>query len=231
MSHELRTPLNAIIGYSELLLDGAQAEERKEDVTDHERILTAAKHLLALINDLLDLSRIEASKMETHPTTFDVNALCEQLLDTMRPMAKANANTLHFMSDGTLGEAFSDERLLKQCLLNLMSNACKFTEDGRVSLRAERRGAMFVFHVHDTGIGLTEEQQARLFNPFTQAAPDTRERFGGTGLGLALTRELAHLLGGEVNVVSAPGQGSIFTLRVATALTAHQPVAEAAAAA
>jgi signal transduction histidine kinase len=214
MSHELRTPLNAIIGYSEILQDGAAAAKRTQEYADHDRILIAARHLLSLINDLLDLSRIEAGRMDTHPSAFDAGQVCVELVDLMQPAAKANGNALLFAPDNTLGAAFTDQRLLKQCLINLLSNACKFTKDGRVTLRAERQGDEFVFQVCDTGIGMTPEQIADLFAPFAQASPDIRNRFGGSGLGLALTRELARVLGGDVSVISDPKFGSVVTLRV-----------------
>jgi signal transduction histidine kinase len=217
MSHELRTPLNAIIGYGEILMENADERGERQDRDDLNRIHAAAHRLLAMINDVLDLSKIEAGGAVVSPDCVDLDAIIAETVATVKPAAIANNCTIRVEVLSPLGFAETDGFKLSQCLLNLMSNAAKFTKDGQVKLCARREndnGAWLVFDVIDTGIGISSEAQARLFQPFVQADTSTTRAYGGTGLGLAITRRLARLLGGDVTVKSAPGQGSAFTLRV-----------------
>jgi PAS domain S-box-containing protein len=217
MSHELRTPLNAIIGYSEILREEAEDDGRASDIADIERVLSSARQLLHLINDILDLSKIEAGRMEVSAADFDVRGMIEDAAAIVRPTIEKNGNALRIEAAGPLGAAHSDSFKINQCLLNLLSNAAKFTRNGELIVRARRdvtaEGDWFEIAVIDTGIGMTEEQVARLFTAFVQAEATTARRFGGTGLGLAITRSMIELLGGVVSVKSAPGAGSTFTLR------------------
>jgi signal transduction histidine kinase len=219
MSHELRTPLNAIIGYCEMLME--TAEERRADAEERDdlsRIHGAAHRLLALINDVLDLSKIEAGGMAAAIETVDLDAILRDVMGTVAPAAAANGSVLSIDAVSALGQAQTDGFKLSQCLLNLMANAAKFTRNGQIKLHARRESQAgedwLIFNVIDTGIGISPETQARLFQPFVQADASTTRAYGGTGLGLAITRRLARLLGGDVTVKSAPGQGSCFTLRV-----------------
>jgi PAS domain S-box-containing protein len=218
MSHELRTPLNAIIGYSEILMEEAEADGRGNDIKDIERVLGSARQLLHLINDILDLSKIEAGRAELAAADFDVVALLQDAVASIRPSAEKNANVLRLDAEGEIGIAYTDAFKLNQCVLNLLANAAKFTRNGQIAVSARRQGggddAWIEIAVADTGIGMTETQVERLFNAFVQADASTARRFGGTGLGLAITRSTMHLLGGEVAVSSAPGKGSTFTLRL-----------------
>ena len=214
MSHELRTPLSAIIGYAELLEEevedlGTVGEPVAEDLG---KIEASARHLLTLINGVLDLSKIEAGKMEVEVEEFDVFPLVEEVCGTVQSLMSKKRNTFRAELGPDLGSMRSDPVKLRQCLFNLLSNAAKFTEDGEVTLALERTGGCLVFRVADTGIGMTAEQQARLFQRFTQADVSTTRRFGGTGLGLALTKAFAEMLGGTVAVVSMEGQGTTFIL-------------------
>jgi len=213
MSHELRTPLNAIIGYSEMLMEEAEEDGRDSDIADLQRVLSSARHLLHLINDILDLSKIEAGRMDVSASEFDLSALIREAADTVRPNAEKNGSKLKLELDGTLGAVSTDSFKLNQCLLNLLSNAAKFTKDGEISVRARRDGDVIAIDVADTGIGMTDDQVARLFNAFVQADALTARRYGGTGLGLALTRRIMQILGGDVTVTSEHGKGSVFTLR------------------
>jgi signal transduction histidine kinase/DNA-binding response OmpR family regulator len=215
MSHELRTPLNAIIGYSQLLQEDAQDDGNASAVADLKKIESAGKHLLNLINDILDLSKIEAGKMDVFIESVDVAALAEDVRLMVEPLAARNGNTLSVVLEPGVGSMQSDHTKVKQSLLNLLSNACKFTKEGCVDLTIRRdpdRPALLLFAVSDTGVGMTEAQQARLFEAFTQADSSTTRQYGGTGLGLVITRSFARMLGGDVSVRSAPGQGSTFTL-------------------
>jgi signal transduction histidine kinase/CheY-like chemotaxis protein len=218
MSHELRTPLNAVIGYSEMLQEEAAEIGQKEFLPDLQRIKDAGKHLLSLINDMLDLSKIEAGKMRLEPTTFDLAEMLEAATTTVRPVVEKRQNVLKLEIANHLGTMFSDEMRLRQCLFNLMSNAGKFTENGTVTLnvvRQSRDGDDWVrFRVIDTGIGMTPEQIAKLFQPFTQADVSTTRKYGGTGLGLAISEKLCQLLGGCIQVESEPDKGSTFTLEL-----------------
>ncbi|HEX5272332.1 MAG TPA: ATP-binding protein [Gemmataceae bacterium] len=216
MSHELRTPLNAIIGFSEMLLEDAQDEGRDEAAADLGKIRTAAKHLLTVINDILDFSKIQAGKLELLAENFDPAAVIREVIEMSRPLAEAGANALNVVCPDGLGSMHSDVTRLRQCLLNLLSNACKFTEKGTVTLQAGRAADLLTFRVADTGIGMTPEQLAKVTaeSPFTQADASTTRKYGGTGLGLTITRRLCQMMGGDVTATSTPGQGTTFTIRV-----------------
>ena len=218
MSHELRTPLNAILGYAEILDEDLAAAQMPGPASDAQRIRSAARHLLHLINEILDLSKIEAGRMDVSPQRFDAASLAREVAETVRPLADKNGNALSVSIAANLGEGHTDNVKLNQCLLNLLSNACKFTKAGAVTLtaRRERLDAIdqLVFEVNDSGIGMTDEQLARLFQPFIQADATTTRNYGGTGLGLAITQRLAQLLGGDVEVRSHIGRGTTFTLHI-----------------
>ncbi|MBU6373330.1 MAG: response regulator [Alphaproteobacteria bacterium] len=226
MSHELRTPLNAIIGYSELLREDASARADAEAQRDLEKVLGAGRRLLQLINDVLDLSKIEAGKLDLEFGAVDLAAILAEGVDTIRPLAEANGNTVT-TTIADVGAVVSDGFRIGQCVLNLLSNAAKFTINGRIDVRVGREpspaGDMIRIDVADTGEGLSEAQIARLFQPFSQADASITRKFGGTGLGLAITRRIAQSLGGDVTVVSAPGRGATFTLRIAAAPPAVEP--------
>jgi len=230
MSHELRTPLNAIIGYSEMLEEETTELGHPELTPDLRRIRTAGKHLLALINDILDLSKIEAGKTELYLETFDVAGMVEDVVTTVRPLVEKNANVL-VVSAGAPGSMHADLTKVRQMLLNLLSNACKFTEHGTIRLEVERDAGDISFRVRDSGIGMTDVQLSRLFEAFAQAESSTSKRYGGTGLGLAISRRFARLMGGDITVASEPGQGSTFTIRlpVETPVTGEPPGAKSAA--
>ena len=217
MSHELRTPLNAIIGYSELLVEDAQDAGDEAMVPDLKKIHTAGKHLLGLINEVLDLSKIEAGKMEVYVEDFDVAALIEGVVGTVKPLTDKKGNAL-LVDAEDLGHMHSDVTKVRQMLFNLLSNASKFTEQGEIRLLARREhaadGDWMVFAVEDTGIGMDEEQQSRVFQPFSQADASTTRKYGGTGLGLAITRNFAEMLGGGITLRSEAGVGTTFTLRI-----------------
>ncbi|HXJ84144.1 MAG TPA: response regulator [Candidatus Methylomirabilis sp.] len=227
MSHELRTPMNAIIGVSELLLEDARDLRREDEIEPLTRILRAARHLLTLINDILDLSKIEAGKMELHIEPCAIATLVEDVAGTVRPLAEANGNRLAVECAADVGTIRVDATRVRQALLNLASNAVKFTERGLVTIAASRSttvtGEVVTLRVSDTGIGMTPEQMARLFQDFTQADASTTRKYGGTGLGLAISRRFCRLMGGDITVESAPGRGSTFTI--------HLPVAGEAPAA
>ena len=220
MSHELRTPLNAIIGYSEMLQEELGARAASDLVPDVVKIHASGKHLLRLINDILDVSKIEAGKMDLLPEVFDAATLVRDVAATIRPLVESQANTLHVRCDEAIGPMKADLTRVRQVLLNLLSNASKFTQGGRVALEADRmamNGASWVrFRVRDTGIGMTPEQLARLFKAFTQADVSTTRRYGGTGLGLVISRQLCQMMGGEVTVESEPRVGSTFTVLLPT---------------
>ncbi len=214
MSHELRTPLNAIIGYSQILQEDAEDEGNTGAVADLKKIESAGNHLLGLINDILDLSKIEAGKMEVFIETIGLPALAEDVRLMVEPLAAKNGNTLTVTCAPGLSSMECDVTKVKQSLLNLLSNASKFTKNGRVTLdiRPDLASGHILFAVSDTGIGMTEAQQARLFQAFNQADNSTTRKYGGTGLGLVITRSFARMLGGDVTVRSTPGEGSVFTL-------------------
>jgi signal transduction histidine kinase len=218
MSHELRTPLNAIIGYSEMLAEEFEDEGLQDFVPDLQNIRVAGRHLLALINDVLDLSKIEAGKMELYLETFEVSHLIEDVVSTVQPLVERNANTLEVHCADDLDTIHADLIKVRQSLFNLLSNAAKFTEQGTIALDVAREtvgGADWVtFSVSDTGIGMTPEQMGKLFQAFSQAEASTARAYGGTGLGLAVTRRLCQMMGGDITVESEYGIGSTFTIRL-----------------
>ncbi len=218
MSHELRTPLNAILGYSEMLAEDAEAAGNADLVSDLKKILTAGRHLLGLINDVLDLSKIEAGKMRLYLETFEVSGVVQEAVETARPLIEKKHNRLEVRCPEGLGSIREDATKVRQVLLNLLSNAGKFTEGGLVTLDVRREvgpaGNWVFFRVSDTGIGMTPAETAKLFEAFVQADGGTSKKFGGTGLGLAITRKLCRLMGGDISVESAPGEGSTFTVRL-----------------
>ena len=217
MSHELRTPLNAIIGLTEMMVSNAARFGTEKAQEPLQRVNRAGRHLLGLINEVLDLSKIEAGKLELHPESVDLVPLIDEVIGTARQLAEQNKNRLVVECQESLGPLTVDPMRLRQILLNLLSNAFKFTTQGEVGLRVRKvvDGPSWIeFAVSDTGIGMTAEQQHKLFEEFSQADAVTARRFGGTGLGLAITRKLARLMGGDVTVASEPGKGSIFTVRL-----------------
>ena len=218
MSHELRTPMNAIIGYSEMLLEDATDAGEDRTAEDLRKILSAARHLLGLINDVLDLSKIEAGKMQLYLETFDLQTLVHEVSSTIAPLVDKRKNQLVVNCAPSIGSMYGDATKIRQTLLNLLSNASKFTENGRIELKIDREIAdgqvWVIMQVTDTGIGMNEEQMGRLFRAFTQADASTASKFGGTGLGLAISKQFAQMMGGDVTVKSKPGAGSTFTVRV-----------------
>ena len=217
MSHELRTPLNAIIGLTEMMVTNAARFGTEKAQEPLQRVNRAGTHLLGLINQVLDLSKIEAGKLELNPQTVQLAPLIEEVIGTARQLAEQNKNRLILNAQENLGALTVDPLRLRQILLNLLSNACKFTKEGEVKLRARRMadgGDWIELAVVDSGIGMTPEQQAKLFGEFSQADATTAQRFGGTGLGLAIARKLARMMGGDVTVASEPGKGSVFTVRL-----------------
>jgi signal transduction histidine kinase/DNA-binding NarL/FixJ family response regulator len=233
MSHELRTPLNAILGYSEMLQE--EVEERQlvgEFGTDLEKINGAGKHLLTLINDILDLSKIEAGKMELFLESFDLSKMIDEVASTIRPMVEKTGNTLHIQRARDLGAMHADQIKVRQALFNLLSNAAKFTHEGNISLEAGRQNMdgseWIMFRVTDSGMGLSPEQIVKLFQDFTQADASTTRKFGGTGLGLALTRRFCQMMGGDVTVHSVSGVGSVFTIKLPALVGESKPEAPGA---
>jgi signal transduction histidine kinase len=217
MSHELRTPLNAIIGLTEMMVTNAARFGTEKAMEPLQRVNRAGTHLLGLINQVLDLSKIEAGKFELNPQTVQLLPLIDEVVGTARQLAEQNKNRLAVDTPADLGSLTVDPMRLRQILFNLLSNACKFTKEGEVKLNARRlvdRRDWIEFAVADNGIGMTPEQQAKVFEEFTQADASTAQRFGGTGLGLAITRKLARMMGGDVTVASEPGKGSVFTVRL-----------------
>jgi signal transduction histidine kinase/uncharacterized membrane protein len=217
MSHELRTPLNAIIGLTEMMVSNAARFGTEKALEPLRRVNAAGTHLLSLINEILDLSKIEAGKLELNPEPVNLTRLIDEVIGTAGQLAEKNQNRLIVGAQENLGALTADPMRLKQILLNLLSNACKFTKEGEVALRVRKvvDGRDWVeLAVADTGIGMTAEQQAKLFQDFTQADSLTARRYGGTGLGLALSRKLARMMGGDVTVASEAGKGSVFTVRL-----------------
>jgi signal transduction histidine kinase len=226
MSHELRTPLNAIIGYSEMLMEDAEEEAHEQYLGDLGKIHSSGLFLLELISSVLDLTKIEAGKLEVDLTRFNVSELVEEVVATARPLVQKNSNEFVVQAQGQLGDMHSDITKVRQILLNLLSNSAKFTEEGSVSLvssRETRKGTEWLdFKVIDNGIGMTEEQVQRSFDAFTQADESTSRKYGGTGLGLTITKEFCEMLGGDISVESAAGKGSVFTVT----LPAETPATE-----
>lgn len=231
VSHELRTPLNAIIGLSQLLEEDASDLGLEEEfITDLESINSAGKHLLTLINDILDLSKIEVGKMALYPETFDITSLINSIVLTVKPLIERNGNVFEVDCDEQLSTIYADQTKVRQVLYNLLSNAAKFTSQGKVTLIVKKQEAeanttpnqesngaslgMITFIVSDTGIGMTTEQQQRLFKPFTQGDASTTKKYGGTGLGLAISRHFCQMMGGEIILESQPGIGSTFTVKL-----------------
>ncbi len=213
MSHELRTPLNAIIGYSEILMEEAEDAGHLDFLPDVGKIRTAGKHLLELINAVLDLSKIEAGKMELYLETFSVQRLVDEVATVTRPLAVQNKNEFVVAVDPAVNSMRGDQTKLRQTLVNLLGNASKFTSNGKVSMRVSSAPANKIrFEISDTGIGMNAEQKGKLFEAFSQADSSTSRRFGGTGLGLAISRRFARMMGGEISVISEEGKGSTFTL-------------------
>ncbi len=222
MSHELRTPLSAVIGYSELLEEEMEDADNQVGLKDIRKIQANARHLLSLINDVLDLSKIEADRMTTYAEDFVVTDLLRDVYTTMNGLVAQKNNQLHIEPGQNLGQMHTDQVKIRQCLFNLISNAAKFTENGTVTLRVRRDDDFLVFDIVDSGIGMTPEQTAKLFERFTQADNSTTRRFGGTGLGLAITRAFCHLLGGDIGLTSVFGTGSTFTIRIPAVLPEAQ---------
>jgi signal transduction histidine kinase len=229
MSHELRTPLNAIIGVSEMLREDAEA--LKQDVEPLDRVLGAGRHLLALINDILDLSKIEAGRMELHLESFALVPLIDGVIKTIEPLAAKNGNQVAVHCDAAIGTMHADQMRLRQALLNLMSNANKFTDRGTITINAGHRqengGDWITLAVTDTGIGMTPEQMGKLFQEFSQASSSTASKYGGTGLGLVISRRFCQMMGGDITVKSEPGRGSTFTIRLPRIVEAPKEVAGA----
>ena len=231
MSHELRTPLNAVIGYSEMLIEEAEETESEELVPDLERIRNAGKHLLGLINDILDLSKVEAGKIELYIESVELDALVTEVESMIHPLAKSQNNALEVLNESDVEAFDTDHTRIRQIIFNLMSNACKFTEGGKVKLHIRELYALertwLVFDVVDTGLGIKPEQIEKLFKPFTQADASTSRRYGGTGLGLSISASFAKLLGGRIEVKSEYGSGSTFSLWLPVSKTSIiQPEAE-----
>ena len=216
MSHELRTPLNHIIGYSEMLQEEAADLGQRDFIPDLQKIRGAGKHLLELINAILDLSKIEAGKMDLSLQTFTIAPMIQDVVATIKPLVEKNANTLEVHCADDLGAMRADLTKARQALLNLLSNACKFTERGTITLGVIREmvdGAAWIrFRVTDTGIGMTPEQMGKLFQAFHQADASATRKYGGTGLGLAISQKICQMMGGEITVESTLGQGSTFTI-------------------
>jgi len=220
MSHELRTPLNAIIGYSELLMEDAEASPQSELHADLKKIHTSGAHLLSLINDVLDMSKIESGQMDLDVLEFDLHELVGSLKDTIQPLAARQGNQLEIRLEHAPDRITSDPQKLRQVLINLLVNACKFTTGGKVRLEVAKDGLGWLeLRVTDSGIGMSDEQRARLFRPFVQADSSTTRRYGGTGLGLAISRHFCRLMGGDLTVTSVYGQGSTFTVRLPMTVT------------
>jgi signal transduction histidine kinase/FixJ family two-component response regulator len=227
MSHELRTPLNAIIGYSEMLEEETRESGNREAIQDLQKIQAAGKHLLSLINDVLDLSKIEAGKMTLHLESFDVPPMIRQIVSTLEPAAAKNGNVINVRIDENVGSMRADVTKVRQILFNLVSNACKFTDSGTVSINVEPITAeeqeWIRFEVRDTGIGITPTQQRQLFQEFAQADTSISRKYGGTGLGLAISHRFVQMMNGYIQVESEPGKGSTFTVLLPIEVRAETP--------
>jgi adenylate cyclase len=229
MSHELRTPLNAIIGVTEMLREDARDLNREDEIEPLDRVLRAGRHLLGLINDILDLSKIEAGKMEVHIEEFGIAPLIDDTVKTIETLAAKNNNRVAVNCKPGVGAMQADQTRVRQALLNLLSNANKFTEGGTVTVRAERHRESgrdwIIMAVSDTGIGMTPEQMGKLFQDFSQGDSSTTRKYGGTGLGLAISRRFCQMLGGDITVESEPGRGSTFTIRLPASVGGNAPAA------
>jgi CheY-like chemotaxis protein/two-component sensor histidine kinase len=227
MSHELRTPLNAIIGYSEMLEEETRESGKSDSVQDLRKIQSAGKHLLSLINDVLDLSKIEAGKMGLHLENFEVTALIDEMTHTLQPAATKNGNTIHVHVANSIGAMHADVTKVRQILFNLLSNACKFTDHGTISVDVDlskaEGGDWVQFRVSDTGIGITAKQKENLFHEFSQADASIARKYGGTGLGLAITYRFVQLMKGRISVESEPGKGATFTVQLPAQVVAETP--------
>ncbi|MEY3220119.1 MAG: hypothetical protein RIT27_1476 [Pseudomonadota bacterium] len=217
MSHELRTPLNAVMGYGELLEEELIENEQLDWRNYVEKILSSARHLLGLINDILDISKVEAGKMAIHLELFDIETLVKETISTIQPLIQQKHNHLKVQIIGQLGGLYSDLTKVRQILFNLLSNAAKFTENGEITFVVKcetfnNNQHQVMFSITDQGIGMTTEQINRLFQPFTQADSSTTRKFGGTGLGLAISKAFTEMLGGRISVISELNQGSTFTV-------------------
>jgi signal transduction histidine kinase len=228
MSHELRTPLNAIIGLTDMMVGNAARFGTEKALEPLRRVLSAGRHLLALINDILDLSKIEAGRMELHLQTFSLVPLIEDVAKTIEPMATKNGNRLVIACPADLGTMNADQTRFRQSLLNLASNANKFTEKGTVTIAAhqgqENGRDWITLAVTDTGIGMTPAQMGKLFQEFSQASSATASKYGGTGLGLVISRRFCQMMGGDITVESEPGRGSTFTIRLPRIAEAPKPI-------
>ena len=226
VSHELRTPMNAIIGYSEMLQEEAEDRGEKSLIADLQKINTAGQYLLTLINNILDLSKIEAGMLELYLETFDVHKIVEEVVSTSEPLIKTRGNTLRVNCEADLGSMHADLTKVRQCLLNLISNAAKFTEKGTISIEVSRESAegtdFVVFSVSDTGIGITPDQMERIFEPFFQADASINRKYGGTGLGLAITKRFCEAMGGGIQVQSKYGEGTTFAMRLPAHVTENK---------
>ena len=232
MSHELRTPMNAIIGYSEMLAEEAEDLGQEDLIPDLKKIHAAGKHLLALINDVLDLSKIEAGKMTIYVEAFAVKGMLDDVVSTIQPLIAKNSNTLEVKCEGDPGTIRADLTKVRQTLFNLLSNAAKFTENGTLTVTTRREiqdgQERIVFTVQDTGIGMTPEQLSRLFQAFSQADSSTTRKYGGTGLGLAISKKFCVMMGGDISVQSAPGEGTAFTFWLPVEVVAEEQPAPVA---
>ena len=232
MSHELRTPLNAVLGYSEILLEDAELDGRGEQIADLQKISAAGKHLLAMVNDILDISKIEAGKMDLNLEFVDLDKLINEVESTARPLAAKNTNQFIVERETDLGTIRTDATKLRQTIFNLLSNAAKFTQNGQITLsvRRERQASedWVLISVADTGVGISQEQQVKLFSNFAQANPTIAAKYGGTGLGLSLSQNLCRLMGGAISLKSEPGNGACFTVRIPAGLDAESARTEEA---
>jgi len=229
MSHELRTPMNAILGYSEMLMEDAEDKGQEAFIPDLQKIHASGNHLLSLINNILDLSKIEAGKMDLFLESFGISRVIEDVVSTISPLVEKNANTLQVHCAADLGAMHADLTKVRQSLFNLLSNACKFTENGTITLEASREligGIDWIkFSVSDTGIGMAPEQMEKLFQPFVQGDASTSRKFGGTGLGMTITHRFCQMMGGEITAASEPGRGTTFTIRLPARVKVQPPAA------
>jgi signal transduction histidine kinase len=229
MSHELRTPLNAVIGYAEILQEDLESKNESQSAADATNIRRAATHLLGVISDVLDFSKIESGRLEMRVAPIDLGVLMGEVVDTLKPLAAKGGNQIAAdMAPGIV--LVSDDAKLRQCLLNLGGNACKFTKDGRITLEARADDEHVTIKVIDTGQGIAADKLALVFEPFTQGDNSTTRAHDGTGLGLTITRRLAQLLGGDVTATSTPGKGSTFEIRLPTTPAANDAIPAARAA-